>query len=353
MYRGDTPAEKNFLKYALFVSFFPQLVAGPIERSSNLLSQIHIPTEFKRENARYGLLTMAYGLFLKVVIADNIDKIINPLFENYAEISSVQLLLAIVLFAFQIYCDFQGYTQLAIGSAKVLGFDIRENFNAPYFATDVRDFWRRWHMSLNTWFIDYLYIPLGGGRNLKWKWQKHFNTMVVFFCSGLWHGAYMHYVVWGVINGIYLVLYNVTKGTRKKIYELLHIDTTSGGFQILSRVGTFVLVDFAWLFFRVGIGEAIYIAKKILFDFQLSHLFSEGLWIVFGSYQMVVTILVSLLILGIIDYLWLKGIDWRKLVLQQQILYRWAIYVAFVVIIIMWGFYGVGYEQTKFIYFQF
>lgn len=172
VYRGDIPAEKNFFRYALFVSFFPQLVAGPIERSSNLLSQIDISTAFKIENARLGLLTMAYGLFLKVVIADNINGIINPIFENYREANSMHLMLAIILFAFQIYCDFEGYSQLAIGSAKVLGFNIRENFNSPYFATDVRDFWRRWHMSLNTWFVDYLYIPLGGGKKSEGNMAK-------------------------------------------------------------------------------------------------------------------------------------------------------------------------------------
>lgn len=353
VYRGDTPTEKNFLKYALFVSFFPQLVAGPIERSSNLLSQIQIPTSFKIENARSGLLTMAYGLFLKIVIADNIDKIINPLFDDYANANGMQLLLAIILFAFQIYCDFQGYSQLAIGSAKVLGFHIRENFNAPYFASDVRDFWRRWHMSLNTWFIDYLYIPLGGGKNLKGRWQKPVNTMIVFFCSGLWHGAYMHYVLWGIINGIFLVIYNMTEALRKRIYDMLHIDTTSGGFKVLSRMITFAFIDFAWLFFRTGIGEAINIIQKIICEFKFFHLFSDEIWSVFGSYSTLFIMIISLLILGIVDYLWTKGIDWRQIIFRQQTVYRWMIYIALVIVIIMWGAYGNGYEQTQFIYFQF
>lgn len=353
VYRGDTPAEKNFLRYALFVSFFPQLVAGPIERSSNLLTQIHIPTSFDRENARYGLVTMAYGLFLKIVIADNIDKIINPLLDNYMEADAMQLMAAIVLFAFQIYCDFQGYTQIAIGSARVLGFRIRENFDAPYFSMNVREFWKRWHMSLNTWFVDYLYIPLGGGRNQKFKGQKQLNTMIVFLCSGLWHGAYMHYVIWGGLNGIYLVLYNITRTLRAKLYRVFHIDTASGGFRILSRLGTFVLIDIAWTFFRVGIGEAFYILKKIITEFRLFHLFSDQFYGLFGSYQVMVAVLVSLLILMLIDYLTYKGIDWRQILFRQQIVYRWVIYIAFVIVIMMWGSYGAGYEQTKFIYFQF
>ena len=353
VYRGEIAAEKNFLRYALFVSFFPQLVAGPIERSSNLLSQIHTPTSFKTENARSGLLTMAYGLFLKVVIADNINGIINPVFENYRDTNGMHLMLAIILFAFQIYCDFQGYSQLAIGSAKVLGFDIRENFNSPYFATDVRDFWRRWHMSLNTWFVDYLYIPLGGGRNLKGKWQKSLNTMIVFFCSGLWHGANMHYVVWGVLNGLYVIIYDISKTLRNRICQALHIDKTTGGWKVLSGLFTFFLIDFAWLFFRVGIEEAVYISQRIATEFDFFSLFYNEIWTVFGDMKTFLAMLLSLAMLGMIDYLRLKGIDWRKIIFRQQIVCRWAVYVVIILIIIMWGAYGNGYEQAQFIYFQF
>lgn len=195
VYRGEIEAEKNFFRYALFVSFFPQLVAGPIERSKNLLKQVNNPTYFKVENARQGLLTMAYGLFMKVVVADRLAGIIDPIYNNWSEQTGMRLMTATILFAVQIYCDFEGYSQLAIGSAQVLGFHINQNFKIPYLSTSIQDFWQRWHISLTGWFRDYLYIPLGGNR--KGKVRKYLNTMIVFLVSGLWHGASWHFVVWG------------------------------------------------------------------------------------------------------------------------------------------------------------
>lgn len=183
VYRGEIRAEKNFFRYALFISFFPQLVAGPIERSKNLLSQLRQPPVFQVENVRYGLLTMAYGLVLKLVIADRIAVIIDPVLAAYETSRGMHLILCVVLFAFQIYCDFHGYTQIAIGSAKLLGYDLRENFRAPYLATNVKEFWRRWHISLTSWFTDYLYIPLGGSR--RGHLRTCLNLLFVFLCSGL------------------------------------------------------------------------------------------------------------------------------------------------------------------------
>lgn len=195
VYRGDIKAEKNVLRYALFVSFFPQLVAGPIERSENLLTQLRRPTKFNSKKAESGLLTIVYGLFLKIVIADNIARLIDPIFVSIKDYNGMQLFYAVVLFAFQIYCDFEGYSLMAIGSAEILGYKLHINFNAPYLALSVKDFWRRWHISLTSWFRDYLYIPLGGSH--KGKVRKQFNTMIVFLCSGLWHGAAWKYVAWG------------------------------------------------------------------------------------------------------------------------------------------------------------
>lgn len=195
VYRNEIYAERNILKYALFLSFFPQLVAGPIERSKNLLKQISIPTVFCVQSARHGLLAMAYGLILKMVIADRIAEIIDPILSHYDYYNGMILLACIVLFAFQIYCDFHGYTQIAIGSAEILGFHLQENFNAPYLAPNIKSFWRRWHISLTSWFTDYLYISLGGNR--KGRLRKHINTLIVFLSSGLWHGAAWGYVIWG------------------------------------------------------------------------------------------------------------------------------------------------------------
>lgn len=195
VYRDEIKAEKNFFRYALFVSFFPQLVAGPIERSKNLLAQLRKSEEYNVENIRIGLLTMVFGIVMKVVVADNIAAVIDPVFLTPDNYSGMMLLFATILFAFQIYCDFNGYTQIAIGSARVLGINLNQNFNVPYMGQSIKDFWRRWHISLTSWFTDYLYIPLGG--NKKGRIRKQINTMIVFICSGLWHGAAWHYVIWG------------------------------------------------------------------------------------------------------------------------------------------------------------
>lgn len=354
VYKNDIPAEKNFFKYALFVSFFPQLVAGPIERSKNLLTQINLPTQFSVVNARTGLLTMAYGLFMKVVVADNIAGVVNPIFNNFVEIrvGGIVLVLATILFAFQIYCDFQGYSQLAIGSAKVLGYHINENFDSPYYADNVQDFWRRWHISLTTWFKDYLYIPLGGNR--KGRFRKEMNTLIVFFCSGLWHGASWHYVLWGGLNGFYLAIQDMTKDLRIKIYALLHIDTGSLGWKLLTRIITFSLISYSWLLFRAnGLRAALQMTKIIIRDFRFSYLFSNGIFDLFGNTRTFFIILASLIIISIIDYLNFKGIDYKTILFRQQIFYRWFAYITIIVIILVWGAYGEGYEQTQFIYFQF
>ena len=195
VYQGDVKAEKNLLKYALYVSFFPQLVAGPIERSKDLLGQINRPTYIEVDNVREGLLIIAWGLFVKIVVADNIAIVINPILENYLDYNGTVLAIVLMLFGVQIYCDFDGYSKIAKGSAQVLGFKLNDNFDAPYMADSIKDFWRRWHISLTSWFRDYLYIPLGGNRHGKLR--KYLNNICVFLCSGLLHGAGWNYIVWG------------------------------------------------------------------------------------------------------------------------------------------------------------
>lgn len=195
VYRGTICAERNVLKYALFVSFFPQLVAGPIERSPNLLVQIKQSTNYSLKNVKEGLIIILFGLFQKIVIADNIALIIDPVFSEYNVYRAEDIVVAILLFGIQIYCDFGGYSNIAIGSAKILGYNLMENFRAPYLAQSVGDFWQRWHISLTAWFRDYLYIPLGGNR--RGRIREYINKMVVFLLSGLWHGANWSYVVWG------------------------------------------------------------------------------------------------------------------------------------------------------------
>lgn len=353
VYRGSIKAERNFLKYALFVSFFPQLVAGPIERSGNLLKQIHIPTRFNANRARDGLLTIAYGLFIKVVIADNIAAVIDPIFGEYDVRSGAALLLATVLFAFQIYCDFEGYTKIAIGSAEILGFSLMDNFMAPYMAGSVKEFWDRWHISLTSWFRDYLYIPLGGNR--KGKLRKYINTLIVFGVSGLWHGAGWHYAVWGEINGVLIVIQDVTRKWRDKLYSICKIDRTKTGWKIFSVIVTFGLIDFTWLFFRADNLEIGWdILYKIFMGFKIRHFLTESFWgEVFPNVVTMMIVFVSLFALLLKDWMRSKGVSLKLCILNQQLVFRWLAYLAIIMVIIFGGAYGEGYEQTQFIYFQF
>ena len=247
VYRGDIYAEKNFLQYALFVSFFPQLVAGPIERSKNLLKQLAETKTFNYENVRQGLLIMLWGYFLKMVIADRSAILVNAVYAKYLEYKGFQLITANILFAIQIYCDFMGYSTIAKGAAKVLGFDLMENFHEPYFACSIKDFWRRWHISLSTWFRDYLYIPLGGSRCSTWK--KYRNIMITFVVSGLWHGASLTFVFWGFIHGAYQLLEDFIAPYVERIITKLKINTTVFSWKLLRILKTFILVDIAWIFF--------------------------------------------------------------------------------------------------------
>ncbi|WP_028242301.1 MBOAT family O-acyltransferase [Pseudobutyrivibrio ruminis] len=261
VYRDEIYAEKNFFRYALFVSFFPQLVAGPIERSKNLLKQLSTPGEFEYERVRSGLLTMLWGFFLKLVIADRAAVLVNVVYNNVYGYFGYQLVLASVLFALQIYCDFMSYSIIAKGSARVLGYNLMDNFDCPYFATSIKDFWRRWHISLSSWLRDYLYIPLGGNR--KGRVRKYINIMITFFVSGLWHGAAFTYIAWGLIHGMYQIIGEILMPVRNKVRTTLHISEDSKVLYILKIIVTFVLADIAWVFFRANsITEAFVVLKN-------------------------------------------------------------------------------------------
>lgn len=352
VYRGKTAVTKNLLRYMLFVSFFPQLVAGPIERSYNLLGQFDEEHRFDVDRVREGLLIMLWGLFMKIVIADNVAGYVNVVYENYVAYTGVEIILATMLFAFQIYCDFGGYSYLAIGSAKVLGFTLMENFHAPYQAISVKDFWSRWHKSLTTWFTDYLYIPLGGNR--KGKIRKYINTFIVFFVSGMWHGAAWSYVLWGVLNGVYMIIEDATKSLREKIKTICKVDESRFSYRLGCGLLTFALVDFSWLFFRAeGIGHAIDILKQMVLSLQFEQIFGLAVNRMGFSMQLLVALLVAFALLFTVDILIDKGKDVSKLVLEQGIWFRWLVYLGLLFMIMTFGAYGMDFTQTEFIYFQF
>ena len=342
VYRGTIRAEHNILRYALFVSFFPQLVAGPIERSGNLMSQLENPSDFSYENAREGLLLMLWGFFLKIVIADRIAIFVDCVYNSPETYTGMYLVVATILFAFQIYCDFAGYSIIAMGSAKMLGIKLMENFNAPYLATSVAGFWRCWHISLTTWFRDYLYIPLGGNR--KGALRKQINKIFVFLVSGLWHGAGISYVVWGGLNGLYQVISELLQPLRNR----LGLNKPSVPLNVFKGLFTFVLVDFAWLFFRAkSFSEACLVIRNIFVPCGFDPL-SCGL-----DGPNVILLVISLLLLAIADTCKKKGIVIRKKIISAPMAVRCLVVSLSVCAILLFGIWGPAYNAANFIYFQF
>ncbi|MDB5103341.1 MAG: putative rane protein involved in D-alanine export [Fibrobacteres bacterium] len=262
VYRGNQKPERHFGIYALYVMFYPQLVAGPIERPQNLLHQFREKHAFDARRVIDGLRLMLWGMFKKVVIADRLALFVDPIYDHPAGHEAPALILATYFFAFQIYCDFSGYTDIAIGAARVMGFDLMKNFNRPYAAASVADFWRRWHISLSSWFKDYLYYPLGGNRVGKARWMA--NIMTVFLVSGLWHGANWTYVIWGALHGIYMAAGALGSGLREKAAKAIGLDRLPGIRHGLNVLATFHLVLFAWIFFRArSLADAFLIIRTI------------------------------------------------------------------------------------------
>lgn len=352
VYRDDIYAEKNFFKYALFVSFFPQLVAGPIERSKNLLVQINQEHKFNFQNLKIGYLTMLWGYFLKLVLADKIAVFVDTVYGDYNTYSGWYIAIASALFALQIYCDFNGYTMIARGAAKILGFSIMENFDAPYLSTSVSDFWRRWHISLTSWFKDYMYIPLGGSR--KGKVRKHFNKMLVFLVSGLWHGASLSFVVWGGLNGLYQIIEETCSPFFKKIASGLQLKTDSLAGNVVKGIVTFCLVDFAWIFFRANsLKEAVAIIKQMFVVRNPWILFDGSLYNCGLSEKNFLLMVLCIGFLFLVDVFKRKKIDMIALYQKQDWLFQILFMVFALTFIMVFGHYGPAYDAANFIYFQF
>ena len=348
--------EKNFFKYALFVSFFPQLVAGPIERSKNLLPQFDVRHTFDTDRVRRGLLMMLWGLFMKMVIADKVALVVNRIFDNYLEYNGAEIILAAFLFSIQIYCDFGGYSYIAIGSARVLGFTLMDNFRYPYLSGSIHEFWKRWHISLTSWFTDYLYIPLGGNR--KGKARKYINTMVVFLVSGLWHGANWTYVLWGAINGVLMVAEEMLSGVRNRVLDFFKADRQRFSYRFFATLCTFLAVSFGFLFFRASsIGQAVGMLRQIKARPSAISLMGES-WRRLAEAggidgMEVFALAAALLLLLLVDVLQKKGRDVAGLLFAQGKPFRWLVYLGLLGMIIVFGIYGNEYTQTAFIYFQF
>lgn len=346
VYRGEIKAEKNILKYALFVSFFPQLVAGPIERSKNLLSQIQQIEKLKIRNSRdirEGFRLMLWGFFQKLVIADRISILVSQVYDHFDAYGFLEITLSSVLFAFQIYCDFGGYSDIARGAARVMGFTLMHNFRQPYLAMSIKDFWKRWHISLTSWFTDYLYIPLGGNR--KGKGRQYLNQYIVFLTSGLWHGAQWNYVVWGLIHA------TLRTASDMKHKLLINLNAKKGKITFSTRIRktltTFFLIDFAWIFFASnGFRNGIKMLK------QMTTVFMSGKNLGFSLFDWLVLIF-GIMVLVMVDILHEKGVSINTVFDKQENWFRGGVLAFLLWSILLLGVFGEDYVAREFIYFQF
>ena len=352
VYRGEIYAEKNFFRYALFVSFFPQLVAGPIERSKNLLKQLAKPADFCFEDAREGVLLMLWGYFLKVVLADRTAIFVDTVYGNIGAYPGLLMVLATFLFSIQIYCDFAGYSTIAMGAARILGIQLMENFDAPYLSASVAEFWRRWHISLSSWFRDYLYIPLGGSR--QGKARKYRNILIVFLLSGLWHGADITFCIWGGLNGIYQIIGEVTLGLRQRIGKALGIQTGTKGHTVWPVVTTAALVDFSWIFFRAGTtAEAFAAIRSIFTVFNPWVLFDGSVYRCGLDPKNFWLMIACIGLLFAADLCKKRGIRIRDAIIGKPLVLRSFLIACAISAILLFGIWGPGYDATSFIYFQF
>ncbi len=355
VYRGEISAEKNIIRYALFVSFFPQLVAGPIERSKNLLVQVrNIGREklWNYEGIIRGLILMLWGFFMKVVIADRLSVLTDPVFSDQAAYGASMRIMAIAGFAIQIYCDFAGYSTIAIGAAKVMGINLMENFNTPFFARNVKDFWNRWHISMSSWFRDYLYIPLGGSRCSKRRY--YFNLFITFLASGLWHGAAAKYLVWGGLNGLLQILNRWWEPYRKRLLGALHL-SEDGPVRYLEMIISFITFTLTLVVFRAN-------SLKLAVEYYI-HTLTRPDYIQFikdRTYQSLVSdrdliitaiSIAVLLIVGLIRKN--KGKTLDVFLMEKSYPVRALVMMFLLFYIILFGQYGEDVYTQPFVYFQF
>ncbi len=341
IYKNKIKPEKNYIDYAVFVSFFPLLVAGPIERATHLLPQIKGKRIFDQHKAIDGLRQILWGLFKKVVIADNCAEYANMIFNHSADYSGSTLVLGALFFTFQIYCDFSGYSDIALGTARLFGIDLLRNFAFPYFSRDIAEFWRRWHISLSSWFRDYLYIPLGGSKG--GTWMKVRNTFIIFLVSGFWHGANWTFIIWGLLNAIYImpsIIFSTNRINLDIVAHQRYLPTLKELFAILL---TFSLTVLAWIFFRAeNVGHAFSYLSKI---------FSNSLFTVpkFEKMGMGLFTMLVIFLFMIIEWIGREhqyaiahiGIRWPRL-------FRWAFYYCILIAIFV-----LAGSNHQFIYFQF
>lgn len=349
IYKNKIKAERHFGYYALFVTYFPQLVAGPIERPENLIPQLKEEHKYTNANLTAGLRITLVGYVKKIVIADTVAVYVNGVYNNISSANGLTVALATILFAIQIYCDFSGYTDIAIGVARMMGIKLMNNFNRPYLAVGIKDFWRRWHISLTSWFTDYVYIPLGGNRVKLWRWML--NVMIVFLLSGLWHGAALTFIVWGGIHGVYQIIGKIKAIAFKKLEEKKGFKLPDNIFvNTVRRVITFLLVCFAWIFFRGNsLSDCGILIAKLFTDWSGS---GDALRSIGFDWSSLLTILLMSILLPLTHFV--RGYRSNNGILVSESLAKKTAYAYLVLaVVIAWLALSASGVESSFIYFQF
>lgn len=348
VYKGKIAPQRNFFKYYLFISFFPQLLQGPIPRYDEMESQLFEGHRFSSANLMNGIQLIIWGFFLKYMIADKAAVFVNRVFGEYKYFDGTHILAAAVLYSFQLYTDFLSCVTLSQGVAGVFGIALRDNFCHPYFATSIKDFWRRWHMSLSSWLRDYIYIPLGGNR--KGTLRKYVNLLITFGVSGIWHGASLSFIAWGLLHGAYQIIGDLTHRFRERVYCAAGIEKDGLVYLTLKRIGTFVLVCIGWILFRANsFSAALQMIRGIVMDFSLTTLFTGGLCSVGLDGADWMMLILSLVVLCAVSFLQERK-SIRVWFNKQMFLVRWAIYLAAICVIWIFGTYGFGFNAQDFIY---
>mgnify|MGYP003292227224 CR=1 FL=1 len=351
VYKGKTEAQNNFLKYLLFVSFFPQILQGPIPRYVQLKNQLFEGHAFDYRTVKFGFQLILWGMFLKMVIADRAAIFVNTVFPEYHLYAGGMLAVAALLYSIQLYTDFLGCVCIAMGAAEVYGIHLQTNFERPYLAVSVKDFWRRWHISLSRWLRDYVYIPLGGNR--KGKLRRYVNLMLTFLVSGIWHGSGMQYIFWGLMQGGYQIAGELLMPIRRKMLKFFKIKEGAPMHVLWQRMVTFGLITISWVIFRAeSLRAGLSMLKRIFTDITPWVLFDGSLYTCGISKHNFWALLLCIFAAALIEYRQEKE-KMRELIEKQHVIVRWCMYLAAIAVIVVLGVYGPGYDATQFLYGQF
>lgn len=349
VYKSKIAEENTFWKYLLFLTYFPAIVQGPISRYDELTPKLNNEKKYSFYTIRSGLILILFGLVKKLVIADRIGILSNYCFDNYNELSGIVLYLGAISYSIQIYMDFSGCVDICRGVSELFGIELPENFNSPYFSKSIKEFWQRWHMTLSRWLKDYIYIPLGGNRNGKFK--KYINILITFIVSGIWHGAGFTFLFWGFLQALYQIVGELTISIRAKVKKIMEIKENTFSDNLYKTIITFNLVSFAWIFFRsTSFMNSIAYIKNMFSNLNI-HILFDGTLFTYGINQNMFNLLITqIIIIFIIEHKFCKKEDLINWITGTHIIIRWSIYLILFFSILLFGVYGNGYDITDFMY---